>query len=120
MRQHSRQAADGPRLEGPNRRVWASRLPGRLVPCERLRSGFATAVSRARPLRRFGVGNLMGMCGGVCALGWLISLALAPETRRLVRRNLKTGDLAAKGAGAFVADGRGAAACALHPRPRGG
>ena len=90
------------------------------MPCERLRSGLRRPFLAPAALRRFGVGNLMGMFGGVCALGWLISLALAPETRRLVRRNLKTGDLAAKGAGAFVADGRGAAACALHPRPRGG
>jgi len=53
------------------------------VPCERLRSGLRRPFLAPAALRRFGVGNLMGMFGGARALGGLISLALAAETRGL-------------------------------------
>jgi putative MFS transporter len=55
--------------------------------------GFATAVSRIGAaigtflfpvgLLRLGVSNLMLIVSGICAVGWAVSLAFAPETRGL-------------------------------------
>jgi MFS family permease len=55
--------------------------------------GFATAVSRIGAaagtflfligLHRLGVSNVMLIVGGICAVGWVLSLSSAPETRGL-------------------------------------
>jgi MFS transporter, putative metabolite transport protein len=55
--------------------------------------GFTTAVSRIGAalgtflfpigLLHYGVNNLMLIAGGICAIGWALSLAFAPETRSL-------------------------------------